>query len=379
MGKPYHAVFIHSKDLENYSYPSDCPFITRRAAMTRETLANLGAFDRPDIAEREPTPATREEIETFHTARYLDVMLRAEQGDLDVEGLGMGLGTPDWPVFKGMYDYAALACGATLTAARLVAGGETAIAFNPSGGYHHAGPERAAGFCYINDVAIACLELATKGRRVFFLDLDVHHCDGVQDAFYDRSDVMTVSFHESGEHLFPGTGSVDDIGVREGKGYAVNVPLPPETYDEAYLDAFHAIAIPLLGAYEPDIIVLELGMDALSGDPLADLSLTNNAYARMVAEVRDQGRPLVVTGGGGYHAGNTARGWALAWSVLCGQDSGDEMHLGLGGVMLETTEWESGLRDRRRVTTGAQKRTIGKVVGATIEKVKANVFPTHGL
>jgi len=306
-------------------------------------------------------------------------MIAASQGNLDVEGLGMGFGQPECPVFREMYDYAALACGATLQGAALVTDGQADVAFNPSGGYHHAGPEMAAGFCYINDVGLACQVLAEQGKRVLFLDVDVHHGDGVQNFFYDRSDVMTMSLHESGETLFPGTGSEDEIGTGPGRGYAVNVPLPVGTYDEAYLRAFDAVAVPLIGAFDPDVIVLEVGMDGLSGDPLAFLSLTNNAYAEVARRVLHFSKPIVATGGGGYHPQNTARGWARVWCVLCGEESQDEMALGLGGVMLESTDWQAGLRDRDLTPRSMQRQIVDPAIDETIRRVQANLFGIHGL
>ncbi len=345
--------------------------------MARNILRSMGLLT--EAEQIAPDAAPREAIEQFHTPRYLDVMLAAEKGHLDLEGLNMGLGTPETPVFVGMYDYAALACGATLAGADLVADGRADVAFNPSGGYHHAYPAKASGFCYMNDVVLACLRLAGTGRRVLFVDIDVHHCDGVQDAFYDRADVMTMSFHESGETLFPGTGFEDDMGAGEGRGYSVNVPLPPGTYDGAYVGAFEAVAMPLARAFDPHVIVLEIGMDGLWGDPLAHLSLTNNAYADVIGQVAGLGRPIVATGGGGYHAGNTARGWALAWTVLAGQDAPESLAPGLGGVMLESTEWQGGLRDRVLATGDGQRAAVDAALAATVEKLKQNVFSLHGL
>jgi len=374
------AAFIHSAELERYHYPPDCPFRTERARLTREILLPMGLLSGPDRREVAPAPAGRDDLLSLHTPAYLDALAKAPRGELDPEGFAMGIGTPDCPVFEGMYDYAVLACGATLTGAALLAEGDADVAFNPSGGYHHAGPAKAAGFCYVNDVAIACGRLAGPGRRVLFLDVDAHHGDGVQDAFFHRRDVMTVSFHESGLSLFPGTGFVDDVGAGEGAGYCANVPLPPGTYDQAYLKAFRAVAIPLASAYDPDVIVLELGMDTLSGDPLAHLGLTNNACAEIVEAVMALGRPVLATGGGGYHVQNTARGWALAWSVFCGEGAAeDETSAGLGGVMLESTEWRGGLRDRALAPDARQRRAVEPVVDAAIERVKANVFPYHGL
>ena len=178
-----------------------------------------------------------------------------------------------------MYEYASLACGATLTGAELILSGEADIVFNPSGGFHHAKAQKASGFCYLNDIVLGCLRLTDKGKRVLYLDVDAHHCDGVQEAFYARKDVMVISLHESGKTLFPWAGFENEIGEGPGLGFNVNVPLPIGIFDEAYMTGFNQIVLPLIKAYKPDVIVLELGMDALAGDPLVHLSLTNNTYA----------------------------------------------------------------------------------------------------
>ncbi len=377
---PRRAAFVHSGEIEQYHYPPASPFKTERAGMARAILASMSLLDGPGRCEVAPRPADRAELLDFHTPAYLDALIAAPRGHLDVEGLRMGIGSEDCPVFKGMYEYAALACGATLTGAERLLSGEAEVAFNPSGGYHHARPAEAAGFCYVNDVVLACRRLASAGRRVLFVDVDAHHGDGVQEAFYDRADVMTISFHESGRTLFPGSGWEHEIGSGAGTGCSVNVPLPVGTYDEAFGKAFQAVAVPLMRAWRPDVIVLELGLDGLSGDPLAHLSLTNNAYAEVAEQVLAAGAPVLVTGGGGYHPQNTARGWALAWTVLCGVDAGSEdLSAGLGGVMLETTEWRGGLRDRRLAVLARQRAIVEPAVEETIEKVKANVFPYHGM
>jgi len=376
---PRRAAFLHSPDIEGYRYPPDCPFKTERAGMTRRILAGMGLLAGPDRTEVGFQAAPRGVLERFHTARYLDTMQRAAAGDLDVAGLAMGFGRPEVPVFREMYTYAALACGATLRGADLLLAGEADVAFNPSGGYHHARPEMAAGFCYMNDVALACLALAERVDRVLFLDVDVHHGDGVQDAFYGRRDVMTMSLHETGDALFPGTGYPHEIGTGEGEGASVNVPLPPGTYDDAYLRAFAAVVPPLVGAYDPDVIVFEVGADGLAGDPLADLALTNNTYAEVARQVVGFGKPVLATGGGGYHPENTARTWALVWSVLAGDRDQETLPVGLGGVMLQSTDWQGGLRDRALVTTDAQRAAVDGAVERTIDEVRRRVFPFHGL
>ena len=374
------AAFLHSDELEQYHYPAECPFKTGRAGMLFRSLKSMGLLAGADRRVVAPAPADRATLELFHTAEYLDVLQRASQGNCDVDGLRAGLGTPDTPVFLGLYEYAALAVGASLRAAELILAGDVDVAFNPSGGYHHAQPSQAAGFCCLNDVVLACESLAAAGRRVLLLDIDAHHCDAVQDAFYDRSDVLTLSFHEKGEAFFPGTGAVEEAGRSDGLGYSVNVPLPAGTDDETFVRAFRAVALPVIAAFSPDVIVLQLGMDCLAGDPLTHLQLTNNAYADAVQRVQDFGCPILAVGGGGYHVENTVRGWALAWSVLVGEaDETDDLHVGLGGVMLESTDWKGGLRDRVLPVDDERRRTIAPAVDATIEKVTATVFPLIGI
>ncbi|OGV63063.1 MAG: hypothetical protein A2283_23255 [Lentisphaerae bacterium RIFOXYA12_FULL_48_11] len=372
------VVFLYSPEFEQYNYPAECPFNTRRAGLVRKTVMSMGFLTGPDRCEKSSVRATREELEVFHARKYLDALEMTGRGDLDAEGLAMGLGTPDCPVFYGMYDYASIAAGASITGARMILSGEAKMAFNPSGGYHHAGSNYAAGFCYINDVVLAAMTLANAGKRVVFVDLDVHHCDGVQSAFYWRKDVMTVSLHESGKTLFPGTGFENEIGEGDGRGYSVNIPLPVGTYDGAYLKSFREAALPLIRSYDPDVVIMELGMDALAGDPLAHLNLTNNVYAEIIGLVMNIGKPILATGGGGYNVDNTVRAWALAWSVLCG-DQTEEMSIGMGGIMLENTDWAGGLRDRVLLSDAGRRGTVDAEIDVTIARIKSTLFPIHGI
>jgi acetoin utilization protein AcuC len=374
-------VFIYSPELEHDGYPADCPFNSQRAGKTLETIKTNGLIHSDDRRVLPAEPLERPTLERFHSAAYLDALHSAGLGSLSPrEALNYGLGTPDTPLFKGMHQFTALAAGGTVTAARLIREGQAHIAFNPSGGFHHAHPDRAAGFCFLNDVVLGIETLLEQVRKVMFVDIDAHHCDGVQDAFYRRKDVMTVSFHESGRTLFPGTGFETEIGENEGCGYTVNVPLPVGTYDAIYEWAFEEIVPPLIDACAPDVIVLEIGMDALAGDPLAHLHLTNNSHASIVDKLVRTGKPILATGGGGYHFDNTVRGWALCWSVLCGDQSAhDAMMLGMGGVMLETTDWAGGLRDRTLLSDAGRRPAIDHEVRQVVEYIRKTVFPLHGL
>jgi acetoin utilization protein AcuC len=373
------AAFIYSSELEKYRYPPEHPFNTIRAQKTREILSSMGLLSGNGRSEVAPIPAERVILKKFHSARYLHALKNASEGRWDSEAFYMGIGTSDCPVFEGLYEYAVLACGATLVGAKLILTGEADAAFNPSGGYHHAGPEKASGFCYINDVALACIVLAEAGKKVLYLDVDVHHGDGVAYAFYDRCDVMTISFHQDPRTLFPGTGFVDEIGTGAGKGYCVNVPLPIGTYDRAYMEVFEAIAPPLISVYKPDAFVFELGADALAGDPLAHFHLTNNVYADIIKCLLSFDKPILMTGGGGYNVENTTRAWALAWSVLCGADSNESKNRAPGGVMLDNADWQGGLRDNVLVVSDHQRDMVMPAIKATIEAVKAKVFVIHGL
>ena len=357
------SVFVHCPRLEQFVYPPQCPFNVSRAGRVRKIIKPKGLLDGPTTSEVAPTPAERVVLKKFHSARYLKALKTAADGEFDVEAFTMGIGTPDCPVFEDMYDYSVWACGATLKGAELLLSGRAAAAFNPSGGLHHAGPQRASGFCYLNDVALGCMVLAEAGKKVLYLDVDVHHGDGVAYAFYDRSDVMTISFHESGRTLFPGTGFADEIGKGQGKGYCVNVPFPPGTYDQPYMQAFKAIVPPLVEAYSPDAVVFDLGADALAGDPLAHLYLTNNTYVEIIRYLLRLNKPILMTGGGGYNIDNTVRAWSLAWSVLSGDDSDRHVEL-----------W-----DEKLTISSQQRDMVMPQVEATIEAVKKNVFSIHGL
>jgi len=370
--------FVYSPEIESLSYPPDCPFKTTRPTETRKRLVGFGLLGSPNRTEIACQPAAPEDLQQFHSPAYLQALQEATAGNLTVEALHMGLGTPDTPVFKDLLQYGRWASGASRKAADLLLDQEADIAFALLGGFHHAMAEKAAGFCYLNDVVLACQHLAAAKQRVLCLDIDAHHGDGTQVALYNRSDIMTVSFHETGKTLFPWGGFEDEIGDGKGRGYNINVPLPPGTYDDAFLRAFHAIVPPLTESYQPDIIVLELGMDTLAGDPLTHLVLTNNAHVEVIDSLLKLSRPILVTGGGGYHVENTVRGWALAWQAFAGEIEHD-YGLGMGGVMLENTDWVGGLRDRHLPVTPEQIAQVEPALTATLQKLQQTVFPLHNI
>lgn len=373
------AVFIHSPEIERYHYPEACPLKTERAAITKSILVSSGYYTSGSRVEAAPVPATRDELCRFHSPEYLDILARASAGTIDTRSIQAGLGTDETPIFPDLLPYATLAAGASLTAARLVLREHAPVVFNPSGGFHHALRDQAGGFCYVNDVVLACDELARAGKRVFCLDIDAHHGNGTQAAFYNRKDVFTLSLHESGKTLYPWGGFEQEIGEGDGRGFNVNLPFPPNTDDEIYLAGYQEIALPLIEAFAPDILVVEIGMDILAVDPLTHLSMTNNAVESVVGSLRKFDKPILAVGGGGYNPQATARGWALAWCTLCGIDFETDLYIGMGGNFLGNAEWDAGLRDMRTYTQGQPRAECIRAVSESVELLKRTVFPIHGL
>jgi acetoin utilization protein AcuC len=373
------TAFIHSDTIEQYHYPEDCPFKTERAGETRKILQSLGYYAGEDRYEVAPHPAPREQLEWFHDPEYLDALQRVSKGEITAADLFLGLGTPDTPVFTDLYAYATLATGGTLRGAQLLQKGEMHAVFNPSGGFHHAHTDKAGGFCYINDITLAAMQFQKAGKRVFCLDLDAHHGDGTQAAFYENDQVYTLSVHQTGESLYPWTGFSNEIGEKEGKGYNCNIPLPPNTDDDNFLSVIKEIALPLLDWYNPDVIILVTGMDILSVDPLTNLSMTNNAIADAVSLVMQRNKPVLCMGAGGYSLTDAARGWALVWTILCGIEMEEDMYMGLGGVFLGSAEWNAGLRDKRIYLLGEQKLAVRNTLQKTTDELKKTIFQLNGL
>jgi acetoin utilization protein AcuC len=370
------TAFVHSPRFAEYDYGQDHPMEPGRPQLAVELCHKYGLLDKPWMTVLEPQPASRDELALFHDRDYLAALEEANQGSFQDRLIEFGLGTADCPVFPGVYDYSALVAGGTLLAAELVDRGGYDLAFNLAGGFHHAQRRNAEGFCYLNDIVIAIKWLVQKGYRIAYVDLDAHHGDGVQAAFYEDSRVLTVSLHESGKTLFPWSGFETEIGVGEGRGYNINVPLPPQTDDEIFLLAFDGIVPPSLAAFEPDIVFALIGADGLLVDRLSHLSLTNNSYAEAVKVIEAISPRCIVLGGGGYHPNSVARAWCLAWAVMNGVEPPDEYAGTIGGMMVGTEYVEGGgLRDRHAYTTGPLKAELRKEVERVTAYIAETAFP----
>jgi acetoin utilization protein AcuC len=275
-----------------------------------------------------------------------------------------------------MYDSALWTTGASLTATEEILSGRCAVAVNFSGGLHHAMSGHASGFCIFDDPVVAIKQMTASGARVAYVDIDCHHGDGVQAGFYETDQVLTISLHESGEFLFPGTGFVQESGVGAGKGYAVNVPFYPYTDDDTYLWAFQEVVPPLVTAFKPDVLVTQLGIDTHVLDPITHLRLTVQGYTRAVQELSQlsPGKWLAL-GGGGYNIGAVMRAWTRAY-----------------GVMLEH-EWPQELPQSFRSEYDLDRlddpeppplspdvaEQVRKYAENSVAEVKRTIFPAHGL
>jgi acetoin utilization protein AcuC len=298
-----------------YDFGPQHPLTPRRFGPGIDLLRALGA--EPGLA---PEPASDDDLRLCHTDRYVSTVKHLSAPDEDPWGAPeAGLGPGDNPPFPGMHDAAAAVAGGSIRAVEAILAGTVLHAFHPGGGLHHAMPSRAGGFCIYNDPALAIARARREGLRVLYVDLDVHHGDGVQAIHWDDPDVLTVSFHESGRYLFPGTGSVAEVGEGRAAGSAVNVPFEPGTGERAWLRAVETLLPELAAAFGPDLIVSQHGCDTHAWDPLAHLEVTTTAMgaaARLVDAVahRWAGGRWLATGGGGYGVyGVVPRAWSHVW------------------------------------------------------------------
>lgn len=312
------------EDLLTYDFGARHPMAPVRVQLTYELIRHLGLLERPGVHVAPAPEADRDLLASVHEEDYIRAVMAGAEGTPDVT---RGLGTMDNPLFPAMHSASAMVAGATVAAAEAVWTGKASHAVNIAGGLHHAMPDRAGGFCVYNDVSIGIRWLLEHGaRRVLYVDVDAHHGDGVEATFWNEERVLTLSLHQSGDTLFPGTGFAGDTGGPQAPGTAVNVPLPPGVGDKPWLRALEAVLEPVAKEFGPDVIVSQHGADPHPNDPLTEMNVSVDAQveaARMVARIaRDyaDGR-WVATGGGGYDVVSTVpRAWAGLVAVAAGAD-----------------------------------------------------------
>jgi acetoin utilization protein AcuC len=369
------AAFVYSDALSGHVLRADHPLRAVRLRYTYDLLRSYGAFEEDGALLLEPRHATDEELATLHTREYIEAVKRFGRGDMstDPSRFNFSVGG-DNPIYDGMYGASTLSTGASMVAAEVLEGKRASVAFSISGGLHHAAAGNASGFCVFNDPAVAINYLLSKGLRAVYVDIDVHHGDGVQAAFYDSDRVLTISIHESGAFLFPGTGSVEETGSGAGTGYSVNLPLYPYTEDDTYLWAFREVVPPLVEAFKPDVLVTQLGIDSYYNDPLAHVLLTSRGYVEAVREFAGMGLPWLATGGGGYDVGAVARCWTMAYGVMLGVEWPDE----IPAQLVETYGYDR-LRDAEAPFEVPEKvrQEARSYAEDSVEKVKRLIFPVH--
>lgn len=370
---------MYSYDLARQEYKPTHPFKPMRARLMFELLNRYGLISEENQRIIEPPIMNEELLYLFHTREYIELLKRGEKGEFTVEMLHAGLGTQDNPVFKSMFQYALAASSGTYEGAMMLYRGDARFVFNPFGGFHHAGNDHAEGFCYINDIAVAVADLVEKGQRVAYVDIDAHHGNGVQDAFYETDRVLTISLHESGETLYPGTGSEVEMGIGEGTGYSVNIPLLAGTDDEVYLLAFKSLVPLLIENFRPDIVVANIGCDTHRDDPLSHLNMTSNGYKKVLSLINDLSLKILALGSGGYNIQKTAALWTLAWAIFCGLEPQD-LQAGLVGGMMYGPETNAGqLDDSQYIIEGWEKDLCMAHARRVIDHIKGNIFPLHGI
>jgi acetoin utilization protein AcuC len=379
--------------MAGYNFGADHPMAPARVELTIELSRAFGLFAEAGVSVESPPPATDAELELVHDPRYIAEVRRASGDRPDSPVLGFfGLGTDDDPVFPGMHDASALVAGATLAAARAVWAGAAQHGASIAGGLHHAMRSNASGFCVYNDPAVAIAWLLRQGaEQVAYVDLDVHHGDGVQAAFYDEPRVLTISLHQHPATLFPGTGLPSETGGPGAKGSAVNVALPAGTTDAGWLRAFHAVVPPLLRAFGPAILVSQHGCDTHRLDPLAGLRLSIDAQRTAHAAIHElahqvAGGRWLLTGGGGYELLQVVpRTWAHLLAEAAGHPIDPRARI--PAAWREHASRGTGRPVPESMTEGAETGYARFESGydpadpldQAIMATRAAVFPEHGL
>lgn len=316
--------YFFDPDVGGFHYGPGHPMKPTRIRMCHSLVMNYGLYKKMEIFRAKP--ATEREMTQFHSDEYVKFLKRVTPSNMSSfvkEQHKYNVGD-DCPVFDGLFDYCSISAGGSMEGAARLSRDKCDIAINWAGGLHHAKKSEASGFCYVNDIVLGILELLRYHQRVLYIDIDVHHGDGVEEAFYTTDRVMTVSFHKYGEY-FPGTGEVRDTGIGRGRGHALNFPLRDGITNENYQSIFEPVISEVMHTYDPGAIVLQCGTDSLSGDKLGCFNLSMRGHANCVKFVKSFNKPLLMLGGGGYTMRNVSRAWAYETGLAAGVMLGSEI------------------------------------------------------
>ena len=370
------VAFIYDDQLSLHVLSDTHPMKPVRLRYTYELLEAYGAFGPSNSQLVSPREATEQEVLSYHMPDYVHAVQSFSRGDSSLDPSLYNFAPGDNPTYQGIYEAAVWSTGASLQAVDMLVSREVDAAFSISGGLHHAMPGYTYGFCVFNDPVIAIKSLVSRGLRVAYVDIDCHHGDGVQHAFYDTDAVLTISLHESGTFLFPGTGFTQETGAGRGRGYAVNVPLYPYTTDDVYMWALKEVVPPLVTAFHPDVLVTQLGIDSHYRDPITHLALTVQGFGEAVAELgRMAPGGWLALGGGGYDLQAVARAWATAYGVMSEQELPDEIPASYRDRHDVVT-----LRDSEDVPVEESVRKDARTFAeSSVSAVHRLIFPMHGI
>lgn len=323
-GKKKKITYYYDSDVGNYYYGQGHPMKPHRIRMTHSLLVHYGLHHKMEV--QRPFPARVSDLCRFHADDYIGFLksVTPETQHEQMRQLKRFNVGEDCPVFDGLYSFCQTYAGGSVGGAVTLNHNHADIAINWAGGLHHAKKCEASGFCYVNDIVLAILELLKYHMRVLYIDIDIHHGDGVEEAFYTTDRVMTVSFHKFGDY-FPGTGDLRDVGHGTGKYYSLNVPLNDGIDDESYQFLFKPIISKVMEVFQPGAVVLQCGADSLSGDRLGCFNLSIKGHAECVRFMRSFNVPLLLLGGGGYTIRNVARCWCYETAVAVGEELEDKM------------------------------------------------------
>lgn len=313
------VAYFYDSDIGNYAYVSGHPMKPHRIRLAHSLVMNYGLYKKMEIYRAKP--ASKYEMTQFHTDEYIEFLAKVTPDNMEhfqKEQTKYNVGD-DCPVFDGLFEFCGISAGGSMEGAARLNRQKADIAINWAGGLHHAKKSEASGFCYVNDIVLGIIELLRFHQRVLYIDIDVHHGDGVEEAFYTTDRVMTASFHKYGEY-FPGTGELRDTGIGQGKHYAVNFPLRDGIDDESYKHIFEPVIKAIMDYYRPSAVVLQCGGDSLSGDRLGCFNLSMKGHANCVNFVKSYNLPTLILGGGGYTMRNVARTWAYETGCLVGDE-----------------------------------------------------------
>lgn len=370
------AAFLYDDAMSHHTLSDTHPMKPIRLGYTYELLNSYRAFGAPNADLVAPRNATDGELLSHHTPAYLEAVKAYSKDPYTAGQSKFNFGPGDNPAYEGIYDASSLSTGASVKASEMLVSGDADVAFNISGGLHHAMPGYAYGFCVFNDPVIAIKYLVGQGLRVAYVDIDCHHGDGVQHAFYDTDQVLTISMHESGAYIFPGTGFPQELGAGRGRGYSVNVPLYPYTTDDVYMWAFGEVVPPLIQAFRPDVLVTQLGIDSHYLDPITHLALTVQGFTQAVSELAKLApSKWLAMGGGGYDLQAVARAWTSAFGVMSEQSFDNtipEAYRDKHGVSRMNDPDELPIEDKIR-------RDSREFAETNVNAVQSLIFPMHGI